>query len=318
MYDVIVIGSGPAGLSAAVYGMRAQLNLLVLEQNPMSGGQITDTYEIDNYLGMSGMNGFDLAMKFEEHAKKLGADIRNEEVIGIDRATNNEADAEYVQGQAPVFHVVTQKETYETKAVIFAMGATHAHLNVHGEQEFLGKGVSYCATCDGAFFRNKTAVVVGGGDVAVEDAIFLARMCHKVYLIHRRNELRATKILQSELFSLKNVEIVWDSVVRSIEGTDTVERVVVDNVKTHESQELETDACFIAVGIVPRTDVCRGLVTLDQGGYIEAGESCETSAPGIFAAGDLRTKRLRQVVTAVADGAVAITSVQDYLIRMRG
>ena len=310
MYDVIIIGSGPAGLSAAVYGMRAQLNLLVLEQNPMSGGQITDTYEIDNYLGLSGMNGFDLAVKFEEHAKKLGAEIRNEEVIGIDREAGTDGDRHF-------FRVVTQKESYETKTIILAMGATHAHLNVRGEKEFQGKGVSYCATCDGAFFRNKTAVVVGGGDVAAEDAIFLARMCHKVYLVHRRNELRATKILQTELFSLPNVEIVWDSVVRSVEGTDTVERVVVDNVKTHESREIETDACFVAVGIVPRTDLCRGIVTLDQGAYIEAGESCETSTPGIFAAGDLRTKRLRQVVTAVADGAVAITSVQDYLVKLR-
>ena len=311
MYDVIIIGSGPAGLAAAIYGKRAQLDLLVLEQNPMSGGQITDTYEIDNYPGMSGMNGFDLAVKFEEHAKKLGADIHSEEVIGIDKRVDEDR-------KTPVFSVMTAKETYEAKTIILAMGATHAHLNVRGEKEFLGRGVSYCATCDGAFFRDKTALVVGGGDVAVEDAIFLARMCHKVFLVHRRNELRATKILQTELFSLPNVEIVWDSVVRSIEGTDVVERVITDNVKTHESREIETDACFVAVGIVPRTDICRGLVALDSGGYVEAGESTETSVPGIFAAGDLRTKRLRQVVTAVADGAVAITSVQDYLIKLRG
>lgn len=308
MYDTIIIGAGPAGLSAAIYGKRAQMALLVLEQNPMSGGQIVDTYEVDNYPGLPEINGFDLAMKFREHADKLGVDFQTENVTEI---TRTDAGGD---GFAPRFTVRTDQNAYETKTVLLAMGATHAKLGVPGENTLSGKGVSYCATCDGAFFRGKTAVVVGGGDVAVEDAIFLARGCEKVYLIHRRDELRAAKILQEELFSLHNVTPVWNSIVTSVEGVDSVTGVRVENVKTKEQSLIDTDACFMAVGILPRTDVCKDLVKLDEKGYVIADENGATSMAGVFAAGDLRTKRLRQVVTAVADGAQAITAAADFLI----
>ena len=307
MYDTIIIGAGPAGLAAAIYGMRAQLKLLVIEQNPMSGGQIVDTYEVDNYPGLPGLSGFDLAMKLREHADKLGAEFKTADVTKV--LCKSEGD----EKTAPCFTVETTKESFETKTVILATGATHAHLGVPGEKELAGAGVSYCATCDGAFFRGKTAVVVGGGDVAVEDAIFLARGCEKVYLIHRRDELRATKILQTELLGLPNAEVVWDSVVTEVLGKDAVEGVRVENVKTGEQRVIDSSACFMAVGITPRGDFCRDLVETDEKGFVRADETGKTSRPGVFAAGDIRTKRLRQVITAAADGACAITSVTDFL-----
>lgn len=306
MYDTLIIGAGPAGLSAAVYGKRAGLDLLVLDKNPVSGGQIINTYEVDNYLGLPGINGFDMAMKFEEHATKLGAEIRHENVTEVTRVSEGD------DTHTPVFHVVTENETYETKTVIFALGAYHAKLGLEGEERLSGRGVSYCATCDGAFFRNRVTCVVGGGDVAVEDAIFLARFCEKVYLIHRRDELRAVKALQDELFSLPNVEVVWDSVVTAIEGEDAVERAVLQNVKTKEETTLETAAVFVAVGIVPDTALAKNLCETNESGYIIAPESCATSVPGIYAAGDARAKRLRQIVTAAADGANAITAITDF------
>ena len=253
MHDTIIIGTGPAGMSAAIYAVRAGLSVLCIEQNPMSGGQIVDTYEVDNYPGIPGINGFDLAMKLREHVDKLGATVKSAEVRGIRRKEADGGD------NAPIYIVETEKEELETKTVILATGATHAHLGVPGETELAGKGVSYCATCDGAFFRGKTAAVVGGGDVAVEDAIFLARGCEKVYLIHRRDELRAAKILQDELKALPNVEVVWDSVVREVLGEDAVTGVLVENVKTGEKKELASSACFMAVGILPRSGSFGGL-----------------------------------------------------------
>ena len=305
IYDMIIIGSGPAGLAAAIYGMRADLKLLVLEQNPMSGGQIVDTYEVDNYPGLPGENGFDLAMKFREHADKLGTPFVNAAVSSIEKVAEGEA--------KDTFLVRTEQETYAAKTVLAATGATHAKLGVPGEAEYGGKGVSYCATCDGAFFRGKDAVVVGGGDVAVEDAIFLARGCRKVYLVHRRDELRATKILQKDLFSKENVEMVWDSVVRRIEGDGKVEKVVTENVKTGETKEIAADACFIAVGILPQTALLKEMGVLEDSGYVRACEDGATEVAGLFVAGDARKKRLRQIVTAVADGANAVTAIQDYL-----
>ena len=204
--------------------------------------------------------------------------------------------------------VVCAGQTYETKTVIIATGAGHRKLGIPGEEELSGMGVSYCATCDGAFFRGKTTAVIGGGDVAIEDAIFLARLCKKVYLVHRRDELRGAKSLQKKLFSLENVELVWDSVPERIEGENKVEKLVVSNVKTKETKELELQGVFVAVGINPNSAPFEGLVEMENG-YIKAGEDCATSCPGIFAAGDVRTKGLRQIVTAVSDGANAITSV---------
>ena len=208
----------------------------------------------------------------------------------------------------------TKKNRYMAKAVILACGAAHRQLGIPGEEELSGMGVSYCATCDGAFFQDGTVAVVGGGNVAVEDAILLSRTCKKVYLVHRRDELRADKVLQDKLFKCANVEMVWDSVPTVIEGTDKVEDIKVHNVKTDEGKTIAVDGVFIAVGILPNTEKFKGLVDLDESGYIIAGEDGVTSTPGIFAAGDIRTKNLRQVVTAVADGANAVASVQRYLI----
>lgn len=295
MYDLIIIGSGPAGLGAAVYGMRAGLKLLVLEKNPMSGGQVLNTYEVDNYLGLSGINGFDMGMKFREHAEKVGAEFKEAEVTGIED-----------KGAVKIVH--TTEGSLEAKTLILAMGAQHAHLEVPGEEEFMGMGVSYCATCDGAFFKNKTVAVVGGGDVAVEDAIFLARACQKVYLIHRRDSLRAAKVLQDALMALPNVEILWNRTVSEIYGGDMVEGLKLSDKESGEETALLVDGVFIAVGIKPQTEICRELVTCDEGGYILAGEDTCTSAAGIFAAGDIRKKPMRQIITAVADGANAATA----------
>ncbi|HIX24902.1 MAG TPA: thioredoxin-disulfide reductase [Candidatus Lachnoclostridium avicola] len=302
IYDTVIIGSGPAGLAAAIYAERAELNAIVIEKNVVSGGQVLTTYEVDNYPGVQGIGGYDLGMKFREHADSLGAEFVEDEVVRVET-------------DGAVKKVVCTGNTYETKTVIIATGASHRKLGVPGEEELAGMGVSYCATCDGAFFRGKTTAVIGGGDVAIEDAIFLARLCKKVYVVHRRDELRGAKSLQKKLFSLDNVEMVWDSVAQRIEGENKVERLVVSNVKTGETRELELQGVFVAVGISPNSEVFQGTVEMENG-YIKAGEDCATSCPGIFAAGDVRTKNLRQIVTAVADGANAVTGVERYLTEL--
>lgn len=301
MYDLIIIGSGPAGLSAAVYGMRAGLKLLVLEQNPMSGGQVLNTYEVDNYLGMPGINGFDLGMKFKEHAQNMGAVFQKAAVTAI----SEKGDAKIVE--------TADGSVYEAKALILAMGAEHTLLNVPGEQEFIGKGVSYCATCDGAFFKGRDVAVIGGGDVAAEDAVYLSRMCRKVHLIHRRDSLRAAKSLQDKLFACDNVEIHWNQTVSEIYGKDLVDGVRLHSVTDGTDSKLEVEGAFIAIGMRPNTGTFCEMVDRDASGYLIAGEDCLTSVPGIFAAGDIRTKQVRQIVTAVADGACAVAGVERYL-----
>ena len=301
VYDLIIIGSGPAGLGAAIYAQRARLDTLVIEKAMVSGGQVLTTYEVDNYPGLPGIGGYDLGLKFREHADKLGAQFQEDQVLKVED-----------DGPDGTKRVVCVDGTYEAKALILATGAVHRKLGIPGEEEFGGMGVSYCATCDGAFFRNKVTAVIGGGDVAVEDAIFLARMCSKVYLIHRRDALRAAKSLQESLMALENVEILWDSVADSIQGDGKVECLSISNVKTGEKQELPVQGVFIAVGITPESSAFAGLVEMEHG-YIKAGEDGKTSAPGIFAAGDVRTKQLRQIITAAADGANAVTSAERYL-----
>ena len=299
MYDLIIIGSGPAGLSAAVYGKRAGLDLLVLERAPMSGGQVLNTYEVDNYLGMPGMNGFDMGMQFREHADRLGVEFREAQVSAIQDKGSHKL-------------LLTDAGELEAKTVILAAGAVHARLEAPGEDRLGGRGVSYCATCDGAFFRGKTVAVVGGGDVALEDAIYLARTCEKVYLIHRRDELRVAMVLQRDLEALPNVEVLYSHVVEEIQGEEAVERIRVKDVRTDEQKELSVAGIFIAVGIRPGTELVQGLVDCDEGGYVLAGEDCATSVPGLFAAGDVRRKPIRQIVTAVADGANAAVSAGNY------
>lgn len=301
IYDLAILGAGPAGICAAIYATRAKLNTIWLDKKFVQGGQIVDTYEVDNYPGLPGITGLDLGEAMAGHAAKLGMKPQRETVRSI-------------EAEQGIKVIRTKKNEYRARAVIIACGATHRHLGIPGEEELSGMGVSYCATCDAAFFQDRTVVVVGGGNVAVEDAILLSRTCKKVYLVHRRDELRAEKILQESLFACKNVELIWDSIPLSIEGTDKVEALKIQNKKTQEESFIETDGVFIAVGIVPGTEKFKDLVKLDEAGYIVAGEDGITSEPGIFAAGDIRTKNLRQVVTAVADGANAVASVQRYLL----
>jgi thioredoxin reductase (NADPH) len=301
IYELAVIGSGPAGLTAALYAGRAELDTVVVEKAPISGGQIINTYEVDNYPGIPGISGFELATRFREHCDKMNLP--------------------FVTGEVKEFHtedgikVITLDDgtVIRSKTAIIATGANPRKLMVEGEERLAGMGVSYCATCDGAFFRNKVTAVVGGGDVAVEDAIFLARLCKKVYVIHRRDEFRAAKTYISKLLSMENVEVIWDSVVEEINGGEVVEKIQVKNLKSGDSKELAVDGIFIAVGYNPSSEVYKEVLELAQGGYIKADESGITNVPGVFAAGDIRTKELRQIITAASDGANAVTGVEKYL-----
>lgn len=299
IYDVIIIGAGPAGLAAGIYGKRADFDILILDTSSISGGQILNTYEIDNYPGFPGASGQEVADAMRQHCDKLGVEFARGRVTSIiDNGSTKD--------------LVTKKNTYTAKSIIIATGASNKKLGCPGEEELSGMGVSYCATCDGAFFKEKQVAVVGGGDVALEDAIYLSRFCTKVYLIHRRDEFRGAKVLQDQVKSTDNIEIIYDTVVNSINGTQSVESITVQNTKTDSSSELKVDGIFIAVGTVPNTQILSGLVQMDDKGYVIADETCKTSCPGVFVAGDVRTKPLRQVLTATADGANAITSIQKY------
>lgn len=300
MYDIIIIGSGPAGLSAAIYAQRACLDTIVIEKNGISGGQVLNTWEVDNYPGFPGVTGFELSRQFREHANKLGARVVQDEVVQVELSGN-------------VKKVVCEEETYEARCVILASGAHHRTLEVPGEEELRGAGVSYCATCDGAFFRGRTVAVVGGGDAALEDAIFLARICEKVYIVHRRDKLRGAKRLQERLQALENIEFVWNSETVAIEGNAQVEALRLRQTKTGEERRLDVDGVFIAVGIAPESELYAGQLELDEQGYIRADESGQTSVPGVFAAGDVRTKALRQILTAASDGANCVASAERYL-----
>ena len=256
---------------------------------------------MDNYPGYPGISGYELGMKLREHADHLGAQFKEDTVLKIED-----------KGLENLKQVIGMNENYEARTLILATGAVHKKLGIPGEKELTGAGVSYCATCDGAFFRNRTVAVIGGGDVAVEDAIFLSRMCSKVYLIHRRGKLRAAKSLQNQLFSKGNVVILWNTEAEAIKGDGAVESLLLQDNVTGEKKEISLQGVFIAVGIQPETAAFEGVVDMEQG-YIKAGEAGITSVPGIYAAGDVRTKKLRQIVTAAADGANAVTSAEQYL-----
>lgn len=297
MYDLVIIGAGPAGMAAAIYAKRARLNAVVIEKEGC-GGQMAQTYEVDNYPGLPGISGYDLGTKMKEHAVGLGTEIIHDEIKSVNRV-NDRFILHYDTGGVA-----------ETKGIIIASGATHSKLNVPGEDKFAGRGVSYCATCDGAFFQGKDVAVVGGGDVAIEDAIFLSRIARSVTLIHRRGELRGAASLQESLKQCKNVTILWDTVVESIEGENSVNALALRNVKDNEDFNLFVNGVFIAVGITPVKNEIDGLMC-NAGGYIIADEDCRTNIKGVYAAGDVRGKRLRQIVTAVADGANAVTSFTE-------
>ncbi|MCR4867695.1 MAG: thioredoxin-disulfide reductase [Lachnospiraceae bacterium] len=297
--DLIIIGAGPAGLTAAIYAKRAGFDTLVIDETGMGGGQIVNTYEVDNYPGLIHINGFDMGMKFKEHATEMGTEFADVTVTGVTKKDD-------------LIYVYANDAEYVSKALIIATGAKHRALGIPGEESLRGMGVSYCATCDGAFFRKKVCAVVGGGDVALEDALFLAKGCSKVYLIHRRDEFRGAKVLADKVKETENIEIVYDSRVTEIIGEGSVNKIKVENIKSGSVTELDINGIFIAVGMDPNTELFKDVVELDKSGYIKAGEDCITSTEGIFAAGDLRTKKLRQVITAAADGANAITSVSEY------
>lgn len=325
MRDLVIVGSGPAGLSAAVYAKRAMMDVVVLEKEAFSGGQIVNTEQVDNYLGLPGISGFDMGMKFREHADTFGVEFEDREVTAIE----DHGDHKTVS--------LEDGSSIETKAVLIATGAKHRKLGVPGEEEFTGAGVSYCATCDGAFFRNKEVAVVGGGNIALEDALYLSKMCSKVHLIHRRDEFRGEKILGAQVLETENIEFHPFAQVTEIGGTPGMLelKVAVNTPKTVGGQadaganvnaySEETSAfgshdftlpvagVFIAIGTSPITDFLGDVVELDDAGYVAAGETGQTSTPGIFAAGDVRTKAVRQVATAVGDGAAVIHYVEEYL-----
>lgn len=301
LYDVIIIGGGPAGYTAALYCGRAAMNTLLLEKY-MPGGQMATTAHIDNYPGFpQGVDGFTLAMDMQKQAERFQIAHNMQEVISV---TLKGAQKEITTADGT---------TYRAKSVILAAGASPRELGLQNERELRGKGVSYCATCDGAFFKDKTVVVIGGGDTAAADAVFLSKLCKQVYVIHRRDSLRAAAVYYEVLRQAKNVTFVWNSTVEEILHDGVVTGVRVKNRNTGETQTVECQGVFVAIGNVPNTALFEGQIELDGNGYIISDESTKTSELGVFAAGDIRTKPLRQVVTAVADGAVAAYMAEEYI-----
>lgn len=299
-FDVIIIGGGPAGYSAALYTVRSGFSTLIIEKMA-PGGQMNETTQIDNYPGFDeGIDGFSLGMKMCSGAERFGAQTKNAEVKSA-------------QLHGKIKTVETDDGAYTAKAVIIATGAGHKHLGVEHEGELVGRGVGYCASCDGMFYRGKTVGVVGGGNSAAADALVLSRIAKKVYLIHRRDSLRATKVYHKPLESAENVEFRWNSAVSRLQYDEKLTGVILKDVNSGEESELELDGLFISIGRAPATELFRGQLELDEGGYIVAGESTETSIPGVYAVGDVRTKAVRQIVTAAADGAVAAHYVEEYL-----
>ena len=298
-YDIVVVGAGTAGLSAAIYGVRSGKSVLVLEALT-HGGQIVNTPEIENYPGIKNISGFEFAQGLYEQAVQLGAVVKYEKVEGIES-----------EGSLKV--VKTAKESYEAKAVILATGAKNRKLGLENEDEWLGMGVSYCATCDGAFYRGRDVAVAGGGNTAIEDATFLSNYCNKVYVIHRRDEFRAEETLVEKLKEKENLEFVLNSNIKKLVGKDGLEAVSVQDKNTGEERTLPVSGLFVAVGQVPENGIFASTVKLDESGYIVAGEDTKTSVDGIFVAGDTRTKAVRQLATAAGDGAVAGLAAVNYI-----
>ncbi|NQF16410.1 thioredoxin-disulfide reductase [Brevibacillus brevis] len=299
VYDVIIAGAGPAGMTAAVYTSRANMSTLMLERG-IPGGQMANTEDIENYPGFTSILGPDLSTKMFEHAQQFGAEYAYGEIKEI-------------RDEEPYKRVITGDKEYLTKSVIVATGAEHRLLGVQGEKELSGRGVSYCAVCDGAFFRNKELVVVGGGDSAVEEAVFLTRFASKVTIVHRRDQFRAQKILQKRAFDNEKIEVIWDTELKEIRGEGKVQAVLLQNTKTGEQREFPADGVFIYVGMDPLTASVRPLGITNDAGYVLTDEKMNTKVKGVFAAGDVREKMLRQVVTATGDGSIAAQSAQHYV-----
>jgi len=299
-YEVIIIGGGPAGLTSALYASRARLSTLLIE-NALFGGQMTTTELIENYPGFpQGVTGDELSRLMEDQAKRFGAEMVNQEIVEV----KLEGDLKSVR---------THESSYLCKALIICTGTEYRKLGVSGENEFAGKGISYCATCDGAFFKDSQIFVVGGGDSALTEALFLTKFVKELTIIHRRDELRATKIYQERALENPKIKFLWNSVVQEIKGNQVVRSVLIKNVKTGEIKEFSTDGIFLFVGLIPRTQFLKGLIQMNEEGYILTDENCETSVKGIYAAGDCRKKLLRQIATAVGEGATAAFTAEKYL-----
>lgn len=300
IYDVIIAGAGPAGLTAAVYTSRSNLSTLMIERG-IPGGQMANTEDVENYPGFEHILGPDLSNKMFEHAKKFGAEYQY-------------GDIQEIRDGDEYKTVVASDKEYKARAVIIATGAEYKKLGVPGEEELTGRGVSYCAVCDGAFFKERELVVVGGGDSAVEEGVYLTRFASKVTIVHRRDELRAQKILQQRAFDNDKIEFIWNHTVKEIKGEDgKVQSVILVNTQTGEEQEFNTDGVFVYIGMLPLNDSFKHLNITNDEGYVVTNENMETSVPGIFAAGDIRDKMLRQIVTATGDGSIAAESAQKYI-----
>lgn len=298
-YDLVIIGAGPAGLTAGIYAARARMNVLLLEK-AVPGGQILVTDWIENYSGFpEGISGFDLSEKMKIQAEELGLKIETAEVHSLNLA-------------GKVKEIILKDRSITSKSLIIASGASPRKLGI-GEDKFIGKGISFCATCDAPFFKDKTVVAIGGGDTAVQEAVFLTKFAKKVYLVHRRDKFRAEKILQERAFENDKIEIIWDSVATGVEGLFGVESVKIKNVKTNEEKTLKADGCFIWVGILPNTSFLNESLKTDETGFIQADKNMQASVPGVFAVGDVRDTPLRQIATAVGDGATAAVSAEHFI-----
>lgn len=298
-YDIVIVGAGTAGLSAAIYAVRAGKSVIVLEATT-HGGQIVNTPEVENYPGIKKISGFEFANNLYKQAKSLGAEVIYEKVIGIE-----------VNGEEKIVH--TAKEDYQAKAVILATGAKNRPLGLEHEKEWIGAGISYCATCDGMFYRGKDVAVAGGGNTALENAIFLTNYCRKVYIIHRRDAFRGEEKLLQTLKEKPNVEFVLNANITRLIGEDGVDGVEVEDKNTHEKRVIDVMGLFVAIGQMPENSEFINVVDLDKGGYIEAKEDCKTKTKGIFTAGDCRTKKVRQLATAASDGAIAALAACEYI-----
>ncbi|MRR16536.1 MAG: thioredoxin-disulfide reductase [Deltaproteobacteria bacterium] len=307
-YDVVIIGGGPAGYTAGIYAARADLKTLLVE-GASTVSQISITDMIENYPGIpEGINGYDLMQLFKKQAIRFGLEILSKDATAIKKSDSTPT----------IWEVSAGDNVFKTLTIIAATGAKWRNLDIPGEIEFIGKGVSYCATCDGPFYRNKDVIVVGGGDAAIQEALFLTHFAKKVIVVHRRDRLRAAEMLQKRAFAEKKIEFVWNSILLEISGPDTVAQARVKNQKTGEISELKADGAFIFVGRLPYTDIFRGLLDMDPSGFIKTDEHLKTSAAGIYAAGDCRDKLFRQVVTAAGDGANALHSANLYIDDLKG
>ena len=299
-FDTVILGGGPAGLSAGIYASRGAVSTAIIDTS-MLGGQPSNYLELENYPGFPIIGGYDLMEKFEEHADKFGVQkFPMQEIVSVDLKSNPKV-------------IQTTEAEFKAKTVIIACGAQPMKLGVPGEAEFVGRGVRYCAVCDGAFYKNKVVAVVGGGNAAVEEAMYLTKFADKVYVIHRRNELRADKIVQERAFKNEKIEFIWDSVVKEIRGEDLVNTAVLENVKTKELSNLKVDGVFPYIGMTPNIEGIAGQVEQDANGFIIVDETMKTSLDGVFAVGDVRKTPLRQVITAAADGAVGAVYAVKYL-----